>query len=576
LFWSPSQIHITMGDLLASLGCFKRLFAGLSVIDASAVLTSTLKAHDAAKEYHGALIFWFSRPAFDPGMSVQAAQKVWKACAESLVACDLPPGLWLHAEHVRCVNPENSLYSYWERESGRKFLSDVIRFAQDPEDPDVSCVQDARCTMTANYTVSSVLMLDSLVRPYARGHYDCHYDYYDQQNTIKVVALVSDCEGRFALVNVECLDHIQRSIPRRGVQGIVFLHGQDLSSLIQLVEDTNGEEVRWLLKDDYFDSRRKYLALGLTSRRWMDTARYIKENYTIPSMIGLPDKADWDALCDKLEKRLASAWPMCKEHALAAEDHRSTTIGESESHGASERVIQTIEHHEPPAFRDPSMLDAQANSQWVDDVACCISSNAGTLQCEDGDVQARDVLVLRFGSPASGGDGLHRFRTILKEGPQLRVVRVALQDAGFPCQLTCGALMFVEPGDAPDVLRALEGHSLCPYHIVVDASLEYLLDEILSGFSFQKRPKRKSGASGRRSLCWEDSQASNFEDSSTTQTHDPDGFQSMVFVEERTFLSWKPMLKAASTVIQSTTEAASSQSKMYFGNFKGFNPRRFV
>merc|ERR1712032_1602509 len=72
---------------------------------------------------------------------------------------------------------------------------------------------------------------------------------------------------------------------------------------------------------------------------------------------------------------------------------------------------------------------------------------------------------------------------------------------------TCGALMFVEPEDAPGVLLALEGNSLCPYHIVVDASLEYLLDEILSGFSFQRRPKRKSGASGRRSLCWEESRA---------------------------------------------------------------------
>jgi len=156
---------------------------------------------------------------------------------------------------------------------------------------------------------------------------------------------------------------------------------------------------------------------------------------------------------------------------------------------------------------------------------------------------------------------------------QMRMFRTALQDAGFSHELSGGALM-LKPEDAPGVLLALESHSLCHYHIVVDASLEYLLDEILSGFTFQKRPKKKSGDSGRVELSW--SQTGNIDTLPADEMDDSNELQTMVFVEERTFLSWKPELKASSAVIQSTTDAVSSQSEMYFGSFKGFNPRRFV
>lgn len=53
-------------------------------------------------------------------------------------------------------------------------------------------------------------------------------------------------------------------------------------------------------------------------------------------------------------------------------------------------------------------------------------------------------------------------------------------------------------------------------------------------------------------------------------------WQQMIFVEERTFLSWKPRLLDANSVVQSTTEAVNSELEAYLGSFGGVNPRRYA
>lgn len=123
------------------------------------------------------------------------------------------------------------------------------------------------------------------------------------------------------------------------------------------------------------------------------------------------------------------------------------------------------------------------------------------------------ILWLRFGSPpcgavpASPGQssaplyGLERFRYLMKEGPELRGCREALESAGYSCETPDGLLMFVHPEQVSRVRRALVDVEVRPFQIVVTESFEESVDAVLKTFSFKERPKRKTGEKGRQEIC---------------------------------------------------------------------------
>jgi len=236
-------------------------------------------------------------------------------------------------------------------------------------------------------------------------------------------------------------------------------------------------------------------------------------------------------------------------------------------------VIQSITHDEPAALRDEDDLVLQADSDWSDNVAANIlrQQQGANLTIPELRERNEDVVCLRFGSAPGGGDGLKHFRAALLNGPQLSQNRIALGDAGYSCEISGGALMFVKPEQAAPVLLAVENSNLHHFHVVVSESLEYLIEEVLKAFSFQTRPKVKSGERGRSKVASFQIDAP-IHDHSTDTDHE---LQWVVLVQDRTFLSWRRQLQDANSVVRSTTEAVSSSGEGYFGSHRGLNPRRF-
>jgi len=222
----------------------------------------------------------------------------------------------------------------------------------------------------------------------------------------------------------------------------------------------------------------------------------------------------------------------------------------------------------------------QSNSLWAEHVqqriqeqhdigghegVCDLAPNSPSRH--DSSCLQSDVSLLRIGSPPDGSYGLHRFRELLSSGPTMRRIREDLSNAGYTCELPGGAIMLVEPEQVPGVQRALVGKTLHRFHIVIKESFEYLIDEILADFTFQERPKLKTGVNGRDRLQL-------LEEKEETSAIDERSCVPCVMVYERTFLSWKPCLTDARTACQSTTEIFAPQSTYHFAYPRGINVRR--
>mmetsp|Transcript_23483 Transcript_23483/g.59790 ORF Transcript_23483/g.59790 Transcript_23483/m.59790 type:complete len:206 (+) Transcript_23483:13-630(+) len=113
-------------------------------------------------------------------------------------------------------------------------------------------------------------------------------------------------------------------------------------------------------------------------------------------------------------------------------------------------------------------------------------SDPHLVDAKDEHDKVSEVHVLRF----SKGDTAS-IRDALLKGAQLRPCRDAQADAGYPCVLPSGAYIFVHPEQYPDVQRALCGFELRPFNVVISKPFEYLLDEVLAGFSYRNRPREK-------------------------------------------------------------------------------------
>ena len=73
------------------------------------------------------------------------------------------------------------------------------------------------------------------------------------------------------------------------------------------------------------------------------------------------------------------------------------------------------------------------------------------------------------------------------EGPTLRPCRTALADAVYEYVLPQGALVLVNPEHYLDATRALVGIEPRPFHLIVEESLEYLIEEVLAGRATQSQ-----------------------------------------------------------------------------------------
>lgn len=65
------------------------------------------------------------------------------------------------------------------------------------------------------------------------------------------------------------------------------------------------------------------------------------------------------------------------------------------------------------------------------------------------------VLVVKFGSPPIGGDGLSEFFARLSKEPQLMACQQTLKDSGHSCELRGGVMLFVTPEQAARIPRAV-------------------------------------------------------------------------------------------------------------------------
>lgn len=265
-------------------------------------------------------------------------------------------------------------------------------------------------------------------------------------------------------------------------------------------------------------------------------------------------------------------------------------------------VIQSIEHSEPAALRDEEVIASRATVAWVEHVEQRIQDSIGDPReaaIVDPDISlssdvaavAEKIHLLRFGSPRCGADSSESFRDAMLRGPELQLCRVALANAGFEYILPEESLMVVKPEQYLDVRNALSGIELHPFHIVITETLEYLLDEILMQFPFKRRPRLKPGDRGRHVLnlvassevppqsSGLSSANTDYQDSFANDSNheivdvlNPSFFEE--FINSRTFLCEAPLLRGASSVVQSTTEVVACESVTHYGQFRGTNPRR--
>lgn len=203
---------------------------------------------------------------------------------------------------------------------------------------------------------------------------------------------------------------------------------------------------------------------------------------------------------------------------------------------------------------------------------------------------AEKVHLLRFGS----ADG-QIFRNALIEGPQFKPCRDALVNTGFSCLHPSGAIILVRPDQYRDVSQALIALEVHPFHVIITESLEYLLDEILSGIPCRRRPREKTHLRKALTQHTNQEEGTEAEKTASQEGQDEDIFnendcdaKDLYLVETRTFMCVAPKLKDPQAVVQSTTEAVRSKSSSsqvsgerveaagYYTHFRGVNPRRKV
>jgi len=153
------------------------------------------------------------------------------------------------------------------------------------------------------------------------------------------------------------------------------------------------------------------------------------------------------------------------EHRLAKILADGWSLDEKRAEAVSKRSIpiQEITHPDLAAIRDETLLTFQADDQWATDVEWQLQHSHATSKeiSQAGDMVAEEVFLLRLGS----GD-TQTFRKQLLEGTQFQRFREALHEARHVVEQPSGALVFVKPEQFRDVMCALKGIELHPFHII--------------------------------------------------------------------------------------------------------------
>jgi len=152
------------------------------------------------------------------------------------------------------------------------------------------------------------------------------------------------------------------------------------------------------------------------------------------------------------------------------------------------------------------------------------------------------------------------FRQALLEGTELASCRDGLEQAGYSCVLPEKALIFVHPDQYTDARHILINHELHAYHVVVSASIEGLVMDVLGQIPCRKRPKLKPHAAGRIKVGRVPS--------------DEQRPELGIWCETRTFLCSSRLRRIAHTVAQSSTEVVAEHSETHYSSYRGLNPRR--
>jgi hypothetical protein len=249
-----------------------------------------------------------------------------------------------------------------------------------------------------------------------------------------------------------------------------------------------------------------------------------------------------------------------------------------------EEVIEEVVHSEPSVIPDPSD-EILADHIWASGVESLI--NGASVSIDD----SPDCAVAEPALEAAEKDDIYllqfsrnpeQFENSLSCGISLKSCRDALEEAGLPWNLPSVAKVFVHPSQYRQSLEFLERYDtrLRPYHVVVAASLQHLVDESLSGIPCRqgarikkrvtlgaaqsgKRVKAHEEQSGGRKEADSDGEDATIGESSQTVLEMP-----MIVCEQRTFICCLPRfpyLRDATSVPQSTTEAHG-----------GLNPRRIM
>eukprot|EP00746_Dinoflagellata_sp_MGD_P152669 gnl/MRDRNA2_/MRDRNA2_83822_c0_seq2.p1 gnl/MRDRNA2_/MRDRNA2_83822_c0~~gnl/MRDRNA2_/MRDRNA2_83822_c0_seq2.p1 ORF type:complete len:619 (-),score=95.23 gnl/MRDRNA2_/MRDRNA2_83822_c0_seq2:182-1831(-) len=277
----------------------------------------------------------------------------------------------------------------------------------------------------------------------------------------------------------------------------------------------------------------------------------------------------------------------------------------------ADQVVEHVRHMEPPAERDESLLQLQADAEWAhfteDQIRMSMQSVPGNetqhaalhAASSSADEHASSALenvhLLRFGGTADWDD----FRQAVLHGVQFLPWREAMNKAGYPCEHSSRAIILVKPVQYPDSCGQLENFELRPFHVVITESLEYLLEEVLATFPCRRRPREKASARQKimqtqiePATTMTDMRHVRSTDRPAQETDDDNSADELGFPEicvHRTFLCRAPVFRNPRSVAQSTTEAvheelvssvstisAGVEQSSYLRHYRGINPRRMV
>lgn len=429
----------------------------------------------------GALMFALTRPKINVSAqprSLQAWKFLWDQCATSVAEAGLDVGLWARSESYSSVDGVEGF------EIRLSFLSDCMKIvSQDPglwtrkrlgitlePDPEVGIVTNE------GFKISELLVVS--LHSFDNAGYEC---------TADAVAVTAD--DRFVLVHLQChMDAFSRPRNAIGLQchcdsvvldTAAFYWGTDLMRALDLANSKSASS-GWTImtpgclgvfclpeKPDGYDYVVCRTRVGKT-RKWLV--------HSLSESCGFKNA----------ETIIRRSWQRVQRTTLDKRPCMSTH--RVEPHVCLENVIEVVSHLDPPAVRDTSLLQLQADEEWAADVERHLQQSQ-LSECQEQHVEQEDsgrIILLQYKSHP------HEFLVALTTGVALRACRDALTAEHRHFILPdSGTKVFIKPEQWQVVMTHIQGRELRPYHVIVAEEYEHLVTECLKTIPFRRRPKLK-------------------------------------------------------------------------------------